>query len=477
MKKRAASQQKQRNRVVIKSSLYGNVLISGGQNRPDTTQLVLNYGGTSAFPALRNLCSSSYFQSMLQMYDQVRLDGFKIKITPTKSILLQGQKQAVFVSAWDRNGINNATEVPSYSEIASYSSAFQRAINMDATTWSATRAIRSSTIQEKSAFIPTSMFIELFSADGQARPGVGQNMLIPWNPVLLFGVLFSSATTANGPQPGFIDNQQQVWNYIAECEWVLTFRGLRYDIPQGTGIVNASVANNSTAAVALGQIDINPTGMETDMIPAIQQTTQVSQPLHSSIPVSTVITLFDWQLLDFVNQSQKLTILRAQYVFGKLIINPGNQRLHNDHTNIRAYTIITIAPNDANSTMVRLHTHSCILQPNASVEFPYPYPTLLIKYGVPDSETPPSEENYYVFTIKYQNGISPVTSYQNRVTTYNNWQGSGPAVEYPDYHNLIVRFNPRTLLADRAYQTYTFYQAGNYAQPEQSNSPYFVVET
>lgn len=236
-----------------------------------------NFGGTTAISVYRNLIASNYFASLVKMYDQFRLDSCKIKIIPTQSVLLRGQKQAVFVSAWDRNGISNPKGVPSFSEIASYSSAFQKAVNMDATSWSATRKIYASSIQEKGLFLPTSTLNDsLFSG---ANVSSGQQTIAPWNPQLLFGVMCASTTPVVNDVGGGMDLNTfvnyQTWNYIIQFEWGVTFRGLRYDSPdEAAPLVNANYTNNTTAAVALGQYNIQPNdppaGAPNKVIPNVQ---------------------------------------------------------------------------------------------------------------------------------------------------------------------------------------------------------------
>ena len=188
------------------------------------------------------------------MYDAVRLDWVKVKITPTTSVLLRDQKQAVFVSAWDRNGLTNPKEPPNFAEIASYSSAFQRAINLQATSWSATRKIFATSVAEKSFFVPTSSVLSLTGNKMLSTGfnlGVGQSLVIPWNPQLLLGVLLS-ASTYNGASFAYpvLDNTQ-TWNFICEFEWGLTFKGLRYDKPEGGAPIPVAVSK------------INPVGQTT----------------------------------------------------------------------------------------------------------------------------------------------------------------------------------------------------------------------
>lgn len=203
--------------------MASNIVIASTASGPTVNESLPNFAGSVSISCLNNLVKSAYFSSIAKMYDQVRLDWVKAKITPTMSVLLQNQKQAIFVSAWDRNGITNRDDPPNFTEICSYSSAFQRAINMDASTWSATRKIYATSLAEKSFFIPTS-FIQTFISASESSTGFnippGQSLSFPWNPQLLLGVLLS-ATTLNSSQQAQlqIPTNNQTWNFFIEWEW------------------------------------------------------------------------------------------------------------------------------------------------------------------------------------------------------------------------------------------------------------------
>lgn len=275
-KRRAAAQQRQRGRFVIKSSTTGSLVISPfGVVKGNTT--APNYAGTMAIGAYQNLLASNYMSQLMRMYDQFRLDSFRVKIVPTQSVLLNQQKQAVFVSAWDRNGIENLKNVPSFSEIASYSSAFQKAINLDATTWSATRKIYAASVMEKGAFLPTTTttFGSNTNSTGAFLPPQ-QYAALPWNPVLLIGLLCSSATfNANTATVDPVGNQftgTQTWNFVAQFEWTLTFRGLRYDVGTSAPMTNVIANTNMTAATNLGAYQHQP--MNPDDVPTVNTTAE-----------------------------------------------------------------------------------------------------------------------------------------------------------------------------------------------------------
>lgn len=246
----------------MKSSVYGFIAIAPSAPSGETT--VVNYGGTTALGVYQNLIASNYFKTLANMYDQVRLDGCRVKITPTQNVLATGSSQSVFVSAWDRNGITNPQNVPSYSEVASYSSAMQKAVNMAASTWNAVRGIYATSIAEKGFFIPTSSVYDVFGAPGDAEKAgtglnisYGQSLVAPWNPILLLGLMtFSAPAATSGTAPNETVNtiaNTQTFNFLAEFEWRLTFRGLRFDVASNAApIINASMLYNTGAAPNLG---------------------------------------------------------------------------------------------------------------------------------------------------------------------------------------------------------------------------------
>ena len=291
VRKRAAAQQRQTSRFIVKSTMVSNLLIDPtGPGATDNERLP-NFAGTAVISAYNNLVRSSYFSSIAKMYDQVRLDWVKVKITPTMSVLLQNQKQAVFVSAWDRNGVTNPTEPPNFAEICSHSSAFQRAINMDATVWSATRKIFATSLAEKSFFLPTSFIQSIPNGKDAMDTGFnippGQSISVPWNPQLLIGILLSASTYNGGVRP-VIPQNTQTWNFFLEFEWGLTFRGLRFDLPNaGMALIDAAIARKRDGQTVLGANDPDD---QDAMVPADNIS---SIPQYQAQPgVLTVLSLY-----------------------------------------------------------------------------------------------------------------------------------------------------------------------------------------
>lgn len=259
-KRRAASQQKQRANFLIKSTYSGFIRIDpiakyNIGNRVDL-EFPNNVGGSAALSVYRNLVKSNYYNSVRTMYDQVRVNSCKITITPTQSILAAGNKQGIFISAWDRNGVDDGKRPPGFNEIASHSSAFQKPLNLEATSWKATRKIYASTIVEKSAWLPTSTLAsQALQDDTGLNLNQGQNLSVPWNPQLLIGVLCSVSSVM--PL-----NTCQSWGFLAQFEWSVTFRGLRYDVPDNDGSMQQVQAVVNPSAAPLTGDSALPTGRQ-----------------------------------------------------------------------------------------------------------------------------------------------------------------------------------------------------------------------
>lgn len=293
-KRRAASQQKQRAHFIVKSTYSGYIRIDpissyvvGNREEYQSS----NVGGTAALSICRNLIKSNYFNNIRIMYDQVRINSCKITIVPTQSVLATGVKQAIFVSAWDRNGVDQSQHPPSFSEIASHSSAFQKPLNLESTAWKATRKISVSTLAEKSAWIPTGALAGQTVGDSGFFASQGQILGMPWNPQLLIGILVSP-TSANSL------GTSQTWGYVAQFEWSLTFRGLRYDIANDDGAVQqVQAVVNPVAAPSVGNTAVafgNPE-LAADVA---QQGTQIPMSLFTPVRDTVYTSYFvtNWSI-------------------------------------------------------------------------------------------------------------------------------------------------------------------------------------
>lgn len=141
------------------------------------------HSGTYAINIWDLLRKSSFYQSYANMYDQVKIDRIRIKITPTEWTFNAGDnavKAITLISAWDRTGLsqeqlevivddlgddktvgniadNNYDGLYvklSGSELSTYSSAITKNLN-PGTSISMTRTLYPSTIQEKAQFVNT----------------------------------------------------------------------------------------------------------------------------------------------------------------------------------------------------------------------------------------------------------------------------------------------------------------------------------
>lgn len=205
---RAALQQRDAGRQILKWTGEQTITIDPNSNQ----------GGTyyNAWQALRN---TGYFNNFAQMYDQIKLNGVKVKITllSASTAIYSATNNPVFVSAWDRNGLSAAgtTQLPTYTLTASYGSALTRPLTQGAN-FGVTRYIYASTMSEKSQYLPT--------ADIHRKNGLSTDDDLPsyeeiqFRPILLMAI-YSGNTVSSS----------QELKFNVEWEFDVTFRGLRND--------------------------------------------------------------------------------------------------------------------------------------------------------------------------------------------------------------------------------------------------------
>nr|WCR62279.1 MAG: capsid protein [ssDNA virus sp.]WCR62283.1 MAG: capsid protein [ssDNA virus sp.] len=171
-------------------------------------------GGT-CFSAWTALQRSGFFNNFAQMYDQIKLNGVKVKITllSASSSIYSATNNPVFASAWDRNGLSgNASfmQAPSFTVTSSYGSALTRPLTQGAN-FGVTRYIYASTMSEKSQYVATALL-----------PGGKDDYPITeewqFRPVLLMAIYSASSSTS-----------QQELTFNVEWQFDVTFRGTRND--------------------------------------------------------------------------------------------------------------------------------------------------------------------------------------------------------------------------------------------------------
>lgn len=173
--------------------------------------VVVSTQGLSYFNAWKALASSGFFQSLADMYDQVKLNAIKVKITllSANQSIYSNNANPVFVSAWDRNGLPSTSnrEEP-FKFVSSYGSAVTKALTVGAN-FGMQRYLYASTMAEKSQYIPTSKF---------TQKNVAEDIYLSFNPALLLAI-YSDVTT----------NTEQTLSFNVEWQFDVTFRGTRND--------------------------------------------------------------------------------------------------------------------------------------------------------------------------------------------------------------------------------------------------------
>ena len=197
---RAANQQNDSCRQVLKWSNQQTITVNANAKE-----------GTNFFNGWDALKNSGFYNNFAQMYDQIKLNGIRIKITllSASSSIYSSTNNPVFVSAWDRNGKSGTSNTAlSYAIVSSYGSAQTRPLTQGAN-FGVMRAIYASTMQEKSQYLPTSeLSMNNWDSDRE----------VPFKPTLLFAIYSAGTTTT-----------QQELTFNVEWMFDVTFRGTRND--------------------------------------------------------------------------------------------------------------------------------------------------------------------------------------------------------------------------------------------------------
>lgn len=180
--------------------------------------LATSQQGFSAFNVWSALSNSGFYDLFAQMYDQIKLNAVKVKITLLSAAenIFSSTNNPVFVSAWDRNGLVTATTNPAepFKFVSSYGSAITRPMTVGAN-FGMERYLYASTMSEKSQYVSTSI-IDNLAANSKDDSQYGNPF--PFKPTLLLAVYSSASDTA-----------QQTLNFNVEWQFDVTFRGTRND--------------------------------------------------------------------------------------------------------------------------------------------------------------------------------------------------------------------------------------------------------
>ena len=214
---RAANQQTDCSRQVLKWSSQHTLTIAANSNQ-----------GSTYFQAWKALENSGFYNNFAQMYDQIKMNAVRVKITllSAASAIYSTTNNPVFVSAWDRNGGSRdssagSTLLTSFNLISSYGSAQTRPLTQGAN-FGVMRTLYASSMEEKSQYVPTSSLPTASSDDGIQGDIYKQ---VAFRPILFLGIYSQTKDTA----------QQQSLVFNVEWQFDVTFRGTRND-PNATTV-------------------------------------------------------------------------------------------------------------------------------------------------------------------------------------------------------------------------------------------------
>ena len=202
---RAARQQRDSCTVTI--SRIGTISVQVGSG-------VTN--GSGVISHWNELRQSAFFPNYAPMYDQMKIDKIRVKVTGSRA----GSAQTTNISpavvlAFDRNGLSPAQQL-STATISTYSSAQlkQWSSGNAFTMW---QTIYPSTIMEKGQYIPTESLVDPTDDTSSENPCTYlSDPQMPFKPITLIGVDL-------GVAPG-ADN---TFAFTIEYEYTVTFRGMR----------------------------------------------------------------------------------------------------------------------------------------------------------------------------------------------------------------------------------------------------------
>ena len=216
----AANGQKDCSRQVLKWSQVQTISAKQVSTDGGNGDLATSQQGFSSFSAWTALSNSGFYDLFAQMYDQIKLNAVKVKITLLSAAenIFSSTNNPVFVCAWDRNGVNSTTTNPAepFRYVSSYGSAITRPMTVGAN-FGMQRYINASTMSEKSQYVATSV-VSILGSDTNSSDDGAIGRPYPFKPTLLLAV-YSSAS----------DSAAQTLNFNVEWQFDVTFRGTRND--------------------------------------------------------------------------------------------------------------------------------------------------------------------------------------------------------------------------------------------------------
>lgn len=160
---------------------------------------------------------SDYFPNYAPMYDQMKLNKIRVKLTGFRAGTAQTANiSPAVILAFDRNGLNPGQTV-SPALISTYSSAQLKQWSTG-NSFSMYQSIYPSTIMEKGQYIPTGSLDDPSDNEEPSNPCTNESdSTLPFKPISLLSVDLGATVGAAA----------QTFAFTAEFEYTVTFRGMR----------------------------------------------------------------------------------------------------------------------------------------------------------------------------------------------------------------------------------------------------------
>lgn len=188
-------------------------------NRQAVLDLVIESGSSEALEVQNlwdQLRQSSFFTNYSGMYDQIKLDSIRLKLSGAWQQKTSNNDQIpVVTTAFDRNGFVDGT-TPDASRVPTYSSALSKPWSLGSA-FSQTRSLYSSTMAEKSQYIPCTTLANPATVSNCTNPcWNGSCLTCPFKPIYLVHAKLPTNAEAD-----------YTLHLTVEYDFCVTFRGLR----------------------------------------------------------------------------------------------------------------------------------------------------------------------------------------------------------------------------------------------------------
>lgn len=172
--------------------------------------------GSTSYSLWNELRNSEFYSNYAPMYDQVKMDKVRLKITGFRAGSAQTDNiSPSVVLAFDRNGLD-PTQTVTANLISTYSSAQLKQWS-NGNSFTMYQTIYPSTIMEKGQYIPTGSLADPTTVPASSNPcSPVTDPTLPFKPITLIGVDLGAAAAA-----------AQTFAFNVEFEYTVTFRGMR----------------------------------------------------------------------------------------------------------------------------------------------------------------------------------------------------------------------------------------------------------